>query len=429
MTGIVDLGVTDEMDEGSHCRSVWPFLSSVTGNLAKVWTEPILHVDMDAFFVEVERLENPSRRDKPVAVGGRGKRGVIASASYEARKLGVHSAQPTAIALRLCPGLVVITPDHNRYGAVSEQVFDIFRSYTPYVEGLSVDEAFLDVLGLRFHFVSPVEVGQAVRARIRSELGLPASVGVAATKFMAKLASESAKPDGCLHIPQADQLAFLHPLPVSSLWGVGPATLAGLQRLGVDTVGDLAELPDAVVISAMGPANGRHLLDLARGIDDRLVEPDLEAKSVSVEETYDVDLEGRSVVETALLAHAHRLSNRLRRSGLAARTITVKVRYEDFTTITRSLTVGGAVDSARDIYRVGVGLLDQVDLDRPLRLLGLGGSTLEDGSQPRQLTLDTTEGHDRLAQAVSGARDRFGDHAVEPARLLQTPADPRRKDL
>jgi DNA polymerase-4 len=197
----------------------------------------------------------------------------------------------------------------------------------------------------------------------------------------------------------------------------------------VETVGDLAELPDAAVISAMGPANGRHLLALARGIDDRVVEPDLEAKSVSVEETYDVDLEGRSVVETALLAHAHRLSNRLRRSGLAARTITVKVRYEDFTTITRSLTVGGAVDSARDIYRVGVGLLDQVDLDRPLRLLGLGGSTLEDGSQPRQLTLDTAEGHDRLAQAVSGARDRFGDHAVEPARLLQTPADPRRKDL
>jgi len=393
-----------------------------------VWTEPILHVDMDAFFVEVERLENPLLRGKPVAVGGGGKRGVIASASYEARKLGVHSAQPTAIALRLCPELVVITPDHNRYGAVSEQVFDIFRSFTPYVEGLSLDEAFLDVLGLRFHFESPVAVGQEIRARIKTELGLPASVGVAATKFMAKLASESAKPDGCLHIPQKEQLAFLHALPVSSLWGVGPATLAGLQRLGVETVGDLAELPDAAVISAMGPANGRHLLALARGIDDRVVEPDLEAKSVSVEETYEVDLGGRDVVETALLAHAHRLSSRLRRSGLAARTVTVKVRYADFTTITRSLTGESALDTARDLYRVGLGLLEEVDLGRPIRLLGLGGSALEDGNQPRQLTLDTAEDWDRLANAVSGVRDRFGDHAVEPARLLQARTVPRRTE-
>ncbi|MEX2251234.1 MAG: DNA polymerase IV [Acidimicrobiia bacterium] len=390
-----------------------------------MWTEPILHVDMDAFFVEVERLENPALRGQPVAVGGGGKRGVIASASYEARKLGVHSAQPTAIALRLCPELVVVTPDHRRYGAVSEQVFEIFRSFTPYVEGLGVDEAFLDVLGLRFHYESPVAVGQQIRARIKAELGLPASVGVAATKFMAKLASESAKPDGCLHIRRADQLDFLHALPVSSLWGVGPATLAGLQRLGVETVGDLAELPDAAVISALGPANGRHLLALARGIDDRVVEPDLGAKSVSVEETYETDLAGRDVVETALMAHAQRLSNRLRRSGLAARTITVKVRYEDFTTITRSLTSASALDNPRDLYRVGLGLLEQVDLGRPVRLLGLGGSGLEDGSQPRQLTLDATEEWNRLADAVSGVQDRFGDHAVEPARLVEPPSVPR----
>jgi len=393
-----------------------------------VWTEPILHVDMDAFFVEVERQEDPTLRGKPVAVGGGGKRGVIASASYEARKLGIHSAQPTAIALRLCPDLVVVTPDHNRYGAISEQVFDIFRSFTPYVEGLSLDEAFLDVLGLRFHFESPVAVGQEIRARIRTELGLPSSVGVASTKFMAKLASQSAKPDGCLHIPREEQLDFLHALPVGSLWGVGPATLAGLQRLGVETVGDLAELPDAAVISAMGPANGRHLLDLARGIDERVVEPDVETKSVSVEETYEVDLEGRDVVETALLAHAHRLSGRLRRSGLAARTVVVKVRYEDFTTVTRSHTGEEALDAARDLYRTGLALLEQVDLDRPVRLLGLGGSALEDASQPRQLTLDAVEGRDRLADAVSGVRDRFGDHAVEPGRLIQPGSFPKRTE-
>ena len=391
------------------------------GNLARVWTEPILHVDMDSFFVEVERLENPALRGKPVAVGGGGARGVIASASYEARAFGVHSAQPTAIALRQCPRLVVVAPDHNRYGAVSEQVFEIFRSFTPYVEGLGLDEAFLDVAGLRFHYESPIVVGQEIRSRIKSELGLPASVGVASTKFMAKLASESAKPDGCLHIPLAEQLDFLHALPVSSLWGVGPATLAGLQRLGVATVGDLAELPEAVVISALGPANGRHLLALARGVDDRVVEPDVEAKSVSVEETYEVDLDGRDLVETALLAHAQRLSARLRRSGLAARTITIKVRYRDFTTVTRSLTGQRALDSSRDLYRVGLRLLESVDLDRPVRLLGLGGSILEDGSEPRQLTIDADDDWDRVADAISGVEARFGDHAVEPARLAEPP--------
>jgi DNA polymerase-4 len=390
--------------------------------LAKVWTEPILHVDMDAFFVEVERLENPSLRHKPVAVGGGGKRGVIASASYEARKSGVHSAQPTAIALRVCPGLIVVTPDHDRYGAVSAQVFGIFRSFTPYVEGLSLDEAFLDVLGLRFHYDSPVHVGQDIRARIKSELGLPSSVGVAATKFMAKLASEAAKPDGCRHIPQSEQIEFLHALPVESLWGVGPATLAGLQRLGVVTVGDLAELPEAAVVSTLGPANGRHLLALARGIDDRQVEPDLEAKSVSVEETYESDLEGKDVVQAALLAHAQNLAGRLRRNGLAARTVTLKVRYQDFITITRSLTVEAALDSPFDLYRVALALLEQVELDRPVRLLGMGGSTLEDGSHPRQLTLDASEDWDRLAEVVSAVRDRFGAHAVEPARLLEPKA-------
>jgi len=387
-----------------------------------VWTEPILHVDMDAFFVEVERLDNPALRGRPVAVGGRGRRGVIASASYEARAVGVHSAQPTAIAMRHCPGLIVVAPDHVRYGAVSGQVFEILRSFTPYVEGLSLDEAFLDVRGLRFHYDTPTTVGQEIRARIRAELGLPASVGVASTKFMAKLASESAKPDGCLHIPQVDQLDFLHGLPVGSLWGVGPATLAGLQRLGVVTVGDLAALPEPAVISALGPANGHHLLSLARGNDDRVVEPDSEAKSISVEETYEVDLQGREVVEAALLAHAQRLSSRLRRAGLAARTITIKVRYEDFTIVTRSLTRVSALDSPRDLYRVGLGLLEQVDVERPVRLLGMGGSALEDGSQPTQLTIDASEDWDRLANAVSGVRERFGDHAVEPARLLGPPA-------
>lgn len=376
---------------------------------------------MDSFFVEVERLGDAKLRRIPVAVGGTGPRGVVASASYEARAFGVRSAQPTASALRRCPHLVVIAPDHRRYSEASARVFDILRSYTPRVEGLSLDEAFLDISGLRRHYSGPVEVAAELRARVRSETGLPASVGIAATKFMAKLASEAAKPDGLLHVPVDDQIAFLHALPVSSLWGVGPATLAGLQRLGVETVGDLAEIPEPPLVAAFGPANGRHLMELARGIDERPVEPDAELKSVSVEETYDRDLIGRSLVEAALLAHAQRLADRLHHARVTARTITVKLRYDDFTTITRSSTVGTPIEDGRDLYRIGAELLAQVDLTRPVRLLGLGGSKLEDAEAPRQLRLGE-DGRRRIGEAVSEARERFGADAVEPARLAPGPS-------
>jgi DNA polymerase-4 len=383
-----------------------------------VWTEPILHVDMDAFFVEVERRRDPSLIGKPVAVGGIGNRGVVASASYEARRHGVRSAQPTATALKLCRDLVVVPPSHGRYGEVSAEVFEVFRGFTPHVEGLSLDEAFLDVSGLRRHFGSPVDVAMAVRAEIRSRIGLPASVGIASSKFIAKLASEAAKPDGYRHIPSKTELDFLHALPVEALWGVGPATLAGLQRLGVVTVGDLADLPEPAVLSGLGQANGRHLLELARGIDLRPVIPDIEAKSISVEETYDRDLEGRETIEAALLAHSQRLSGRLRRSGLAARTVTLKVRYEDFSTVTRSVTLGGPLHSPRDLYNTARDLLGAVDLARPVRLLGLGGSGLEESNEPRQLDLGTDENWVRVSDAVAEVRERFGDRSVEPARLV-----------
>jgi len=393
-----------------------------------MWTEPILHVDMDAFFVEVERLRDPSLVGKPVAVGGKGNRGVIASASYEARAHGVHSAQPTVTARRLCRDLVVVPPAHGRYGEVSAEVFEIFREFTPSVEGLSVDEAFLDVSGLRHHFPTSTAVATAVRARIRDRLGLPASVGIAASKFMAKLASESAKPDGLRHIPKASELEFLHSLPVEALWGVGPATRAGLQRLGALTIGDLAELPEATVLSSMGPTQGRHLLDLARGIDHRSVTPDSEAKSISVEETYDRDLEGRNVIETALLAHSQRLADRLHRSGVTARTVTLKVRYADFTTITRSVTPGGVLDSPRDLYARAIELLEMAEIDRPVRLLGLGGTGLEAARDPRQLLIDSDENWARVTEAVAEVRDRFGDHSVEPARLLGNPSPDEESD-
>ena len=384
-----------------------------------MWAEPILHVDLDAFFVEAERLRDPSLIGKAVAVGGTGNRGVIASASYEARAHGVRSAQPTATALRLCRDLIVVPPAHGRYGELSARVFEVFRGFTPNVEGLSLDEAFLDVSGLRRHFSTSTEVALAVREEIRSRLGLPASVGIASTKFMAKLASEAAKPDGYRHIPKETELDFLHALPVEALWGVGPATLAGLQRLGVATIGELAELPEGAVLGSLGPTQGRHLLDLARGIDHRPVMPDIDAKSISVEETYDRDLEGTEVMEAALLAHAQRLADRLHRSGLAARTVTLKLRFSDFATVTRSVTSRTVIDGQRDLYVTAIELLGQVEVDRPVRLLGLGGSGLEPANEARQMPIGAEGNWARVDEAVAGVRDRFGEHSVEPARLLR----------
>jgi DNA polymerase-4 len=388
-----------------------------------VWTEPILHVDMDSFFVEVERSADPSLRAIPVAVGGTGRRGVIASASYEARRHGVMSAQPTATAMKLCPALVVIPPSHRRYSEVSAEVFAIFRSFTPVVEGLSLDEAFLDVSGLRRHHETPVAVGEAVRERIRSELQLPASVGVASNKMLAKLASEAAKPDGLRYIPSSHQFDFLHALPASSLWGVGPATLASLKRLGVETVGDIAAIPEETLVGLLGPVSGLHLRQLSLGEDPRPVEPDSEAKSVSVEETYSRDLESRAILESALLSQAQRLSSRLRRAGLAGRTVTLKVRFDDFTTLTRSHTTETPHDGPRDLYREAIGLLSRIELRRPVRLLGLGAGLLEETGNARQLELAESESWDRVEEAVMGIRERFGDSAVTPARLVSPPSE------
>lgn len=391
-----------------------------------MWLEPILHVDMDSFFVEVERLTDSSLIGVPVAVGGAGPRGVIASASYEARRFGVHSAQPTGMAMRACPGLRVVPPHHDRYAEVSASVFEIFRSLTPHVEGLSLDEAFLDVSGLRLHYESPVAVGEEVRRLLREELGLPASVGVASVKFIAKLASEEAKPDGIKHVRLEEQQSFLAGLPVTAMWGVGPATFAALSRLGVETIGDLADLPTSTLVAAVGPSAGQHLHELSNGIDPRHVVADTLAKSISVEETYPRDLVSQDVVETALLALSQRLSSRLRGAGLRCRTLTLKLRLADFTTITRSATRGEAFDGFRHTFRLAREMLSSLPEPGPVRLLGLGASSLEPVEGPLQLGLDSNQGWERVEEAVADVEGRFGEGIVRPARLLRPEGIQRR---
>lgn len=395
----------------------------------------ILHVDMDAFFVSVELLRRPELRGRPVVVGGSGPRGVVAAASYEARAYGVHSAMPGARARRLCPHAVFLPGDHAHYSEVSGRVMAIFRSFTPLVEPISLDEAFLDVAGARRLLGAPMEIAHALRARIADEEGLTCSVGLARVKFLAKLASEAAKPKasptgpvpgaGVFEVVPDQELAFLHALPARALWGVGPATMARLERLGVRTVGDLAALPLNTVVGSLGAASGAHLHALANAVDPRPVVADQAVKSISHEETYPSDRYRRADLEVEIVRLADAVGTRLRTAGVAGRTVTVKVRFGDFSTITRSTTVPEGVDSGHRLARLGRDLLAQVDLSGGVRLLGLAVSQL-DGGDARQLSLDEllspTEGArpadwPGAEEALDAVRARFGATALGPASL------------
>lgn len=387
--------------------------------------EPILHVDMDAFFVEVERRRDSSLRDLAVVVGGSGRRGVVASASYEARRFGIHSAMPMTQARALCPGLVVVPPDHSLYGEVSEEVFDVFASFTPLVEKLSVDEAFLDVSGLRYQYRSVTEVGSALRGRVLRQVGLRASVGIAVNKTLAKLASEQAKPDGMLRVPAEGSLDFLHPLPVGRLWGVGKSTRARLHGLGIRTVGDLAALPVEHLRPVVGDATADHLGNLARGIDDRPIVTDPVGVSLSVENTVEVDLGSRSEIELKLREQAERLSVRLQTAQVWATTVSLKVRFNDFTTITRSHTREVPTRLAIDIFRQVLELADRAGLKgRKVRLLGISAGGLRFRPGHAQLDLDGGKRWESLEEEVFRLRRRFGFDAVLPARLSpRSPTD------
>jgi DNA polymerase IV len=390
----------------------------------------ILHVDMDAFYAAVEVLDDPSLAGKAVIVGGSGNRGVVAACSYEARVFGVRSAMPSAQAHRLCPDAVWLHGRYDRYAEVSRELHRLFADVTPRVEGIALDEAFLDARGARRLLGDGRTIGWALRERIRDELGLTASVGVAAVKMLAKLASEAAKPTvtaqgfvpgpGVFVIEPGTEIDFLHPLPVRALWGVGPATEKRLARYGVQTVGDLAALPVDTVERSLGSTVGRHLHELAWARDPRPVVPEPDVKSIGHEETYAHDLVDEVQIHREAMRLSDAVATRMKRAGLAARTVTVKVRYPDFRTLTRSHTLPEATDISALVTEVARALLDGVDLSPGVRLLGVSCSGL--GEPPaHQLTIDdvASEGGRRseIDRAVEEVRRRFGDRSIASASI------------
>ncbi len=381
----------------------------------------VLHVDMDAFFVAVEVRSRPELRGRPVIVGGTGNRGVVSSASYEARTFGVRSAMPVSTARRLCPHGVYIAPDHAAYSEVSRAVMDIFRSVTPQVEPISLDEAFLDVSGAQRLLGRPAEIGQLIRRKVAETQSITCSVGVASTKFVAKLASTRCKPDGLLVVPADAVLEFLHPLPVSALWGVGERTATILTRHGLKTVGDLANLPQSALRSAVGDAASVHLHELAWGRDPRRVSPEAPDKSIGAEETFETDVTDRTVIHRELLRLAERATTRLRASGQVGRTVSIKVRFADFTTINRSRTLPGGTDVTHEVYDTARSLYDALGYDAArIRLVGVRIEGLAPaGSTPRQLVLGQREqGWREAEQAVDEATRRFGTGVVRPGTLV-----------
>ena len=383
---------------------------------------PILHVDMDAFYASVELRSRPDLVGTPVIVGGLGSRSVVLSATYEARAYGVHSAMPMSRARRMCPQATVIPPSHGRYDEASRGVMEVFRSITPLVEPLSLDEAFLDVGGAHRRLGSSGQIGELIRARVVDEQGITCSVGVASTKFVAKLASARAKPDGLIVVPRDDVVTFLHPLPVGALWGVGEKTEEALTRLGLRSIGDIANTPVSTLQRALGAAAGSHLSALSWGRDERHVvasEPD---KSIGAEETFARDVDDPLVVLRELLRLSDRTAGRLRAAEMVGRTVTVKVRFADFTTITRSRTLREPTDVARVVYETARGLYEALGLQRArIRLVGVRveGLTPTDAT-PRQLAMGGGGEEWRAAeQAADQAAARFGAGAVRPAALVE----------
>jgi DNA polymerase-4 len=386
----------------------------------------IMHVDMDAFFASVELLDRPELRGKPVVVGHRGARSVVTAATYEARRYGINSAMPMSVALRRCPHAIVLEPHYERYSAASRTVMQILGDVTPLVETLSIDEAFLDVTGATALFGPPFAIGTALRARIQEETGLVASVGAAATKFVAKLASGRAKPDGLLIVPEAQTLDFLRPQPITALWGVGQASAQRLERLGLGTIGDVADAPLAALARALGATSAAHLHALAHGRDSRPVTPERAEKSIGHEHTFERDVTDRTTIERELLRLADQVAQRLRRGGWVARTVTVKLRFGDFETITRSQTLPEPTDVAQRLATEARALYAASPVvGRGLRLIGVRATNLLPSGAVADGLWDDDETWREAEGAIDALADKFGRGAVQRASLLKG-APPRR---
>jgi DNA polymerase-4 len=404
----------------------------------------ILHVDMDAFFASVEIQRRPELQGLPVVVGGQ-QRGVVAAASYEARKYGVRSAMPMTQALRLCPTLVVIPPDGAAYQAVSRKVMAILNDVTPLVQPLSVDEAFLDVSGAVRLMGSPTSIAVGIRKRVREQLDLTCSVGVASTKFVAKLASARCKPDGLLVVPATETLDFLHPLPVTAIWGVGAKTAETLHRFGIQTVAELAATPRETLVRALGPATAAHVHDLANGVDPRSVHTGDVEKSISSDRTLPEDLRTDEQVHRELLRVATDVGRRLREREFVARTVGIKIRFSDFRTITRVRTLPEPTDSTSVLYEVAVELFGQLGLEDPrIRLVGVKAENLlsveQAAAAPQQLSFEAlladsgagasaqgapaVAARRRTEDVLDAARAKFGPAGLKYAALLRSGPEP-----
>ncbi len=393
-------------------------------------TATILHVDLDAFFASVELLDHPHLVDRPVAVAGRSARSVVTAANYPARKFGVRSAMPLAQALRRCPNLIVLEPHFEKYRMLSAKVMAIFDEMTPMVERLGIDEAFLDVAGAGGVHGTPADIGELIRSRVRAETGLACSVGAASTKFVAKLASGRAKPDGMLVIPAEQTLAFLHPLPVGALWGVGAATESSLLARGLRTIGDVAATPVSVLQRTVGAAAGSKMHELANGIDPRPVTVGNPEKSIGHEVTFEVDQRDSELLLRELLRQSNQVAVRLREAGVTARTVVLKLRYDDFSTLTRSRTLAEPTDLGRRIHEEVSASYRALGAHPPVRLIGVRVEQLSSGGSGQIGLWDEDDSWRDAERTIDDVSSRFGRGLLGPASLLRRAdvvADPRQQ--
>ncbi|MDT8903022.1 DNA polymerase IV [Anaeroselena agilis] len=377
----------------------------------------IIHVDMDAFFAAVEQRDDPALRGRPVVVGGVGPRGVVSTASYEARRFGVHSAMPMSEARRLCPHAVFMPGDHRKYTRVAGEIRAILAAFSPLVEPLSLDEAFLDASGMEWLYKDPKDIAAAIKAKIRDELALTASAGVAPNKFLAKLASDWGKPDGLVVVRHDEIAAFLRAMPVSRLWGAGEKTVALLKGIGINTIGQLADADEVILRRHFGQQAGE-MRRLARGEDDRPVVPEHEPKSIGNEVTFDEDLRSRDDIGTCLLALSQKVGRRLRQAGYAGRTVTVKIRFGSFRTITRSRTLGEATLLGDTIYETAQAIMADIELAEGVRLLGVTLSNLQVYGSQTSLFATDDDKKLKASVAVDHLKDKFGEGAITRGRLM-----------